>query len=147
MDEIDRAIINTLQDGFPICAYPFAVVATQLGITEDDLLQRLKTMQEKKIMTRFGPLFHAERLGGAISLVAMRIAEKDFDTVAEQVNAHSEVAHNYQREHEFNMWFVLATATEQQLQDALQSIERKTGYPVYNMPKLEEYYLKLRFIV
>jgi DNA-binding Lrp family transcriptional regulator len=147
VDAIDRAIINALQDGFPICARPYAAAAEQLGITEDDLLQRLAALREQKTITRFGPLFHAERLGGALSLVAMRIPAHDFDRVAAQVNAHAEVAHNYERAHEFNMWFVLATETEQQLQDTLRAIEAETGYPVYNMPKLEEYYLKLRFAV
>ncbi|WP_127477131.1 Lrp/AsnC family transcriptional regulator [Sulfurivermis fontis] len=147
MDAIDRAIINALQDGFPICARPYAAAAEQLGITEDDLLQRLAALREQNTITRFGPLFHAERLGGALSLVAMRIPAQDFDRVAAQVNAHVEVAHNYERTHEFNMWFVLATETEQQLQDTLRAIEAETGYPVYNMPKLEEYYLNLRFAV
>ncbi|MEW6647114.1 MAG: AsnC family transcriptional regulator [Pseudomonadota bacterium] len=147
MDAVDRAIINALQDGFPVCARPYAAAAEQLGITEDDLLQRLAALREHKTITRFGPLFHAERLGGALSLVAMRIPAQDFDRVAAQVNAHAEVAHNYERAHDFNMWFVLATETEQQLQDTLRAIEAETGYPVYNMPKLEEYYLNLRFAV
>lgn len=147
MDAVDRAIINALQDGFPICARPYAAAAEQLGITEDDLLQRLAALREQKTITRFGPLFHAERLGGALSLVAMRIPAQDFDRVAALVNAHAEVAHNYERAHDFNMWFVLATETEQQLQDALLAIAAETGYPVYNMPKLEEYYLNLRFAV
>lgn len=147
MDAVDRAIINALQDGFPICARPYAAAAEQLGITEDDLLQRLAALREQKTITRFGPLFHAERLGGALSLVAMRIPAQDFDRVAALVNAHAEVAHNYERAHDFNMWFVLATETEQQLQDTLLAIAAETGYPVYNMPKLEEYYLNLRFAV
>jgi len=147
VDAVDRAIINALQDGFPVCARPYAAAAEQLGLTEDELLQRLAALREQKTITRFGPLFHAERLGGALSLVAMRIPAEDFDRVAAQVNAHPEVAHNYERAHAFNMWFVLATETEDQLQATLRAIEAETGYPVYNMPKLEEYYLNLRFAV
>jgi len=147
MDAIDRAIINALQDGFPVCARPYAAAAEQIGITEDELLRRLTAMREHKIITRFGPMFHAERLGGALSLVAMRIPPEDFDRVAALVNAHGAVAHNYERAHAFNMWFVLATETEQQLQDVLQTITAETGYPVYNMPKQDEYYLNLRFAV
>ncbi len=147
MDAVDRAIINALQEGFPVCERPYAAAAEQLGITEDDLLQRLAALREQKTITRFGPLFHAERLGGALSLVAMRIPAEDFDRVAALVNAHAEVAHNYERAHAFNMWFVLATETEEELQATLRAIEAETGYPVYNMPKLEEYYLNLRFAV
>jgi Transcriptional regulators len=147
VDAVDRAIINALQEGFPVCERPYAAAAEQLGITEDDLLQRLAALREQKTITRFGPLFHAERLGGALSLVAMRIPAEDFDRVAALVNAHAEVAHNYERAHAFNMWFVLATETEEELQATLRAIEAETGYPVYNMPKLEEYYLNLRFAV
>lgn len=147
MDAVDRAIINALQDGFPVCERPYAAAADQLGISENELLWRLAAMREHKIITRFGPLFHAERLGGALSLVAMRVPSQDFDRVAALVNAHAEVAHNYERAHEFNMWFVLATETADALHETLRAIEAETGYPVYNMPKLEEYYLNLRFAV
>lgn len=147
MDAIDRAIINALQDGFPICDRPYAAAAAQLGIGEEELLQRLTSLREQKTISRFGPLFHAERLGGALSLVAMRIPPQEMERVAALVNAHPEVAHNYERAHEFNMWFVLATETMDELQDTLRAIEAESGYPVYNMPKLEEYYLNLRFAV
>lgn len=147
MDATDRAIINALQEGFPICEYPYAAAAEQLGIGEAELLQRLLALREQKTISRFGPLFHAERLGGALSLVAMRIPAQEMDRIAALVNAHPEVAHNYERAHAFNMWFVLATETEEELQATLRAIETETGYPVYNMPKLEEYYLNLRFAV
>lgn len=147
MDAIDRAIINALQDGFPICEHPYAAAAAQLGISEAELLRRLLALREQKTITRFGPLFHAERLGGALSLVAMRILPHELDRVSALVNAHPEVAHNYERAHEFNMWFVLATETEDALQATLRTITAETGYPVYSMPKLEEYYLNLRFAV
>lgn len=147
MDATDRAIINALQGGFPICDSPYAHVAGQLGISEQEILQRLQKMQAQHLITRFGPLYHAERMGGALSLVAMSIPAEDFDRVAKQVNAHDEVAHNYARDHQLNMWFVLATETEAQLQDTLKRIAAETGYPVYNMPKEKEFYLNLRFTV
>lgn len=147
MDEIDRTLINALQDGFPISPSPYAAASERLGISADELLQRIQRLKDSKIISRFGPLFHAERMGGALSLVAMSIPAADFDRVAEQVNAHPEVAHNYERDHAFNMWFVLATETEQRLQEVLREIERETGYPAHSMPKLEEYELNLRFAV
>lgn len=147
MDDIDRAIINTLQDGFPICERPYAAAAETIGIDESELLQRIEAMREQNTISRFGPLFHAERLGGALTLAAMRIPPQEMDRVAALVNAHAEVAHNYERAHTFNMWFVLATETESGLLATIKAIETETGYPVYNMPKLEEYYLNLRFAV
>jgi DNA-binding Lrp family transcriptional regulator len=145
MDAIDRAIINTLQKGFPICERPYQQAADAVGIDEDELIQRLHTMLEDKRLSRFGPLYHAERMGGGLSLCAMSVPETDFDTVAEQVNAFPEVAHNYAREHELNMWFVLATDTPERIQRVLQEIETITGCKVYNMPKQEEFYVGLHF--
>ncbi|MCW8848013.1 MAG: Lrp/AsnC family transcriptional regulator [Sedimenticola sp.] len=147
LDAIDRAILNTYQGGFPICEHPYQVAAEQLGITETDLINRLQGMLDKKQLSRFGPMYHAERLGGGLSLCAMRIPETDFDRVNDQVNAFPEVAHNYARDHAFNMWFVLATETPDRIDTVLQEIEQTTGYRVYNMPKKQEFFIGLKFEV
>jgi len=147
MDDIDRSIINNLQGGFPVCEHPYAVVAEQLGIDEADLLQRLQQMLDKKQLSRFGPMYHAERLGGGLSLCAMRVPEADFERVTEQVNAFPEVAHNYARDHEFSMWFVLGTETPERVEEACREIEQVTGYQVYNMPKKQEFFVGLKFEV
>lgn len=147
MDETDRTIINRLQESFPICDRPYQVIAEQFGITEQELIQRLEQMLEKKQLSRFGPMYHAERLGGGLSLCAMRIPEADFERVTEQVNAFPEVAHNYARDHELNMWFVLATETAERIHSVLVEIEQATGYTVYNMPKQEEFFVGLKFTV
>jgi DNA-binding Lrp family transcriptional regulator len=144
MDAIDCDIINTLQLGFPISDRPYAKVAAQLGIEETELLQRLQQLLEDNKLTRFGPMYQAEKLGGAFSLVAMQVPEEEYDIVAEVVNSYPEVAHNYQREHAFNMWFVLATETPQRVEEVNADITRRTGLPVFNMPKLKEYYVGLR---
>ncbi len=145
MDAADREIINSLQGGFPVCERPYAEAAAKLGLTEDELIQRLDVMLESNLLTRFGPLFHAERLGGALTLAAMKIPPQDFERVAEIVNGFPEVAHNYAREHAFNMWFVLATETPERIGEVIGAIEKATGYPVCNMPKLEEFFVGLRF--
>ena len=111
MDSLDRRIINQLQGGFPVCERPFREAAQQLGTTESELITRLRCMLDDGLLTRFGPLFHAEQLVGALSLCAMQVPPERFDTVAEQVNAFPQVAHNYQRDHAMNMWFVLACET------------------------------------
>ncbi len=92
-------------------------------------------------------MYHAEHMGGALSLCAMRVPEERFETVTQQVNALPEVAHNYQREHEMNMWFVLATETPEALQAAIDRIEAETGLRVFNLPKLEEFYVGLHLEV
>jgi DNA-binding Lrp family transcriptional regulator len=145
MDALDRRIVNELQGGFPLSERPYAEVAAHLGTTEDELMRRLDDLLATGVLTRFGPMYHAERLGGALTLAAMQVPEADVERVAALVNARPEVAHNYLREHEFNLWFVLATETPQRIDDVITSIERETGLPVYNMPKLEEFYVGLRF--
>ncbi len=147
MDDIDRAILNNFQGGFPICDRPYEQAAKQVGTNEADFIQRIQRMLENKQLSRFGPMYHAERMGGGLSLCAMRIPEADFETVIQQVNAFSEVAHNYARDHEFSMWFVLATETSERIETVLKEIEAATGYRVYNMPKLEEFFIGLRFEV
>jgi siroheme decarboxylase len=147
LDALDRRIINTLQDGFPVCERPYAQVAAQLGTDEQTLIGRLGRLLDERFLTRFGPMYQAERLGGAFSLVAMRVPLEDFERVAGIVNGFTEVAHNYEREHEFNMWFVLATETPQAIAEVLKRIEQASGYPCYNMPKLDEYYVRLRLSV
>lgn len=145
MDAIDRSIINNLQGGFPVCERPYQAAAEQLGIEEQVLIERLQNLTEAGLLSRFGPLYHAEQLGGGLTLAAMKIPPDQFDRVAELVNAHPEVAHNYEREHEMNMWFVLATEKPQQIEEIIQAIEEETGYPVYNMPKQHEFYIGLKF--
>ena len=143
MDELDRVIVNGLQGGFPVCDHPFAEVAAQLHITEQELIARTDKLLKQGVLSRFGPMYHAERLGGSLSLAAMKIPAEDFERVAEIVNAMPEVAHNYARNHAFNMWFVLATETPRDHAAALGKIEQETGYPVYDMPKIKEYFVGL----
>lgn len=147
LDSLDRRIINRLQDGFPICARPYAAVAAELATDEETLIARIDALLQQGVLSRFGPMYHAEQLGGGLTLAAMRVAPADFERVAEQVNAFPEVAHNYERDHELNMWFVLATETPQRIPAVIRAIEQATGYPVYNMPKREEYFVGLKFEV
>ncbi len=144
LDALDCAIVNRLQDDLPVCEQPYAEVAAELGIDETELLSRLQRLLDERVLTRFGPLYDAERLGGAFSLVAMLVPEDRFDTVAEQVNAFPEVAHNYRRDHAFNMWFVLATETPADIARINAAIAARTGLPVYDMPKEAEYHLRLK---
>ncbi|MBT9096227.1 AsnC family transcriptional regulator [Methylovulum psychrotolerans] len=144
MDDLDRAIINTLQDGFPIGDAPYAQVAASLAISAEDLLVRLQALLADGTLTRFGPLYNAEQAGGALTLAAVQVPEARFDEVTAIINAFPEVAHNYARSHTLNMWFVLATETPQQQQHTLAAIAGQTGLQVYNMPKLKEYFVNLK---
>lgn len=147
LDALDRRIVNAMQGGFPICERPFEAMALQLQTSEQELVTRIERLLEQGTLSRFGPMYHAERMGGSLSLAAMRIPQADFERVAAIVNAMPEVAHNYERSHSLNMWFVLATETPQQQHEAIAQIERRTGYPVHNMPKITEYFVELKLTV
>lgn len=144
MDEIERRIVNGLRGGFPLCRCPFAAAAQALGLEEKELMERIEKLLSEGTLTRFGPMYDAERLGGAFTLCAMSVPPADFERVARLVNAHPEVAHNYERAHRFNMWFVLATAARAQVKETIHKIEAETGYAVLDLPRLEEYFVELR---
>ena len=145
MNEVDRNIINHMQDDFPVCEQPFAELAEKLDLNENELLNRVQLLLDDGTLSRFGPMYNIEMLGGVYCLVAMRIPEHDLEQIINTINSYSEVAHNYERTHEFNVWFVLAAETKTQLGELLEDIEKKTGYPTFEMPKLEEFYIGLKF--
>ena len=147
MDNIDRSIVNRLQEGLPVCARPFDAVAAELELPVDELLARLQGLLDEKVLSRFGPMYNAESMGGALSLCAMQVPPDRFDDVAEQVNAFAEVAHNYERDHLLNMWFVIATEHAGQAAAVISDIEQQTGCRVYDMPKQEEFFIGLRLTV
>lgn len=144
LDDTDRAILNALQDGFPLTPRPYDDAAEPLGIAGSELISRLTRMRQIGAITRFGPFFDAAAMGGAFCLCAMEVPEDRFDEVLAQVNAHPEVAHNYERTHALNMWFVLATDRPDGIERTAQEIEAETGLKVMLFPKLEEYFIGFR---
>ena len=144
LDDFDRALINALQGGFPLSRSPYAEVAAQLGVDEATLIARIGTLLEARVLTRFGPMFQIERMGGAFCLAALQATDADFERVTQQVNAFAEVAHNYRREHALNMWFVLATEQPGGIDDAARRIEATTGLPVFLFPKEREFFVEMK---
>ncbi|MBU2873701.1 Lrp/AsnC family transcriptional regulator [Marinobacter salexigens] len=147
LNPAEKALINRLQHGLPLVRQPYAAVAEELDLSEQQVLDTVGKLLAEGVLTRFGPMFHAGELGGGLTLAAMRIPEADFERVTEQVNSFDEVAHNYRREHDLNMWFVLATETQAAIANTVSAIEDTTGYPVYNMPKEQEFHVHLHFPV
>ncbi len=137
------SLINRLQGGFPLGPQPFAQAATALGCDQDVLIATLAELLNQGWLTRFGPLFNAERMGGGLVLAAMAVPDEMFDGVASRVNRFPEVAHNYRRDHRLNLWFVLATDSPAAIDETLHRIEAAAGLPVYSFPKEREFYLGL----
>lgn len=149
----DLRLIDRLHGGFPISDRPFAEVAATLGCGEDMLIERLQRLLAQGDLTRFGPLFQIERAGGRFVLAAMAVPEARFDTVAAQLGAMAEIAHNYRRESAhpdqpgatpLNMWFVIAVERADQVGHVTEQIGAMTGLPVYAFPKEREFFVELR---
>ena len=153
LDRVDRAIVNAYQGGFPVVERPFEPAAAALrdrgvDVTAEELLDRIRTLDDDGVLTRFGALINAAEIGGTATLVAMHAPEDRFDEIAEQVNAHREVAHNYEREHpHLNMWFVVSVADPEAVDRVLDEIEAETGQKTYNLPKQQEFRVEAKFLL
>ena len=153
LDRLDRAVVNAFQGGFPVCERPFEPASAALrergvDVTADELLACVRRLDEEGVLTRFGALVNAEAIGGTATLVAMHAPSERYDEVAEQVNAHHEVAHNYEREHpHLNMWFVVSVAEEGAVERVLADIEAETGQETYNLPKEREFRVEAKFLL
>ncbi|WP_137937111.1 AsnC family transcriptional regulator [Chitinivorax sp. B] len=143
LDTLDCQIINRMQRGMPICSQPYQAIADELGISEPRLLARLHALLADGVLTRIGPMYQIEKMGGRFCLAAMAVPTSDFDRIAAIVNAFPEVAHNYQRDHHLNMWFVVACASPQALFDTIERLKAATGLHVYAMPKEKEFFVNL----
>ena len=143
-DAADRRLINAIQGEFPLSARPFAEVGAALGLSEDEVIARLQSLLDDRVLTRFGPMYQIERMGGAFCLAAVAVPEVQWADAVEAVNAFPEVAHNYRREHTLNMWFVLATETPEGIADCARRIEAATGLVVHLFPKEREYFVEMR---
>jgi DNA-binding Lrp family transcriptional regulator len=146
-------VVNAFQGGFPVVERPFEPAAAALrergvDISAAELLECIRTLDETGVLTRFGALINAEEIGGTATLVAMHAPEARFDEVVEAVNAHDEVAHNYEREHpHLNVWFVVSVADASRVDEVLAAIEDETGQETYNMPKRREFRVEAKFLV
>ncbi|MDH5485406.1 MAG: Lrp/AsnC family transcriptional regulator [Gammaproteobacteria bacterium] len=144
---VDRTLINQLQGGFPLTEHPWDELAEKLSIPAEDMIERIRLMQANGLISRFGPIYNAERMGGGLTLAAVKVEPERFAEVNDIINSFDQVAHNYERDHELNMWFVIATESPEEIQVVIDKIEAQTGLDVYNMPKQEEYFLELKLMV
>lgn len=141
LDSLQKTLINAYQGGFPLSSRAFAEVGDALGCSETHVIETITKLLEQGWLSRFGPLYNAERLGGGLVLAALTAPEDRYEDISQQVNALPEVAHNYRREHRLNMWFVLATETPEGIEEAARRIEADTGCEVLLFPKEREYHL------
>jgi DNA-binding Lrp family transcriptional regulator len=142
--QLEQRLLNEFQHGLPLTAEPFADIARQLGVYETTVLETLQRLQTEGVVSRVGAVFRPNRIG-ASTLAAIAVPETELEHVADIVSSFAEVNHNYEREHRFNLWFVVVAEDEQRLQRVLQEIENSCGYTVLDLPLLNEHFIDLGF--
>ena len=141
---LEQRLLNEFQHGMPLTPNPYADIARQLGVYETTVLETLKRLQTEGAISRVGAVFRPNRIG-ASTLAAMAVPEDELDDIATIVNQFDEVNHNYEREHRYNLWFVIVAADEERLQGVLAEIEERCGYPVLDLPLENEFFIDLGF--
>ncbi|MGZ3648420.1 MAG: siroheme decarboxylase subunit alpha [Syntrophales bacterium] len=127
MDTIDKKILNIIQKDFPVVAEPFKAVAEKLGISEDEVLKRIKNLKEQGIIRRIGAVFDSKKMGYASTLCAAKVPKEKVKKFVAVVNSYAGVTHNYRRSHEYNVWFTFIASDEETLKKSLGEIRDKTG--------------------
>lgn len=143
--EPEKKLLNLLQAGLPVNEQPYKEISKQSGYSEEEILEKIKSWLKDGTLSRFGPLYNVEKMGGTFILAAMKVPQGRFEEVNKIVNDFTEVAHNYEREHALNMWFVVATSTYERAYEVIAEIQNKTGIDVLAMPKEKEFFLELKF--
>ena len=141
---LEKRVLNDFQHDLPLSATPFADMAQQLGVSEDEILSTVSKLQDDGVISRVGPVFTPNRIGVS-TLAAMSIPEAELECVARIVSAFAEVNHNYERDHKFNLWFVVTASSEEHLEIVLHEIEQHAEYPLMSLPMLEDYFIDLGF--
>jgi DNA-binding Lrp family transcriptional regulator len=115
LDDLDKRLLNLMQGQFPIAPRPYQHVASQASITEDEVMARVQRLLEERIIRQITPIFDTRALGYSSMLVAAKVAPEHPWRAANVINAHPGVSHNYLRNHEFNIWFTIATEPDSKL--------------------------------
>ena len=143
-DPLKRRLLNDFQHGFPISPTPYKDIGEQLGISEVEVLSLLATLQDDGFISQIGAVFRANSVCASM-LAAMAVPEDDLDRVAQIISAYDEVNHNYEREHHYNLWFVVTAEDDAHLQNVLLDMEKCTACPVLFLPMLHDYHIDLGF--
>ena len=144
LSNLQKKLLNDFQRNFPLTPQPYADIANQLGVSENDVLEALNQLDEKQCISRIGAIIPPNQIGVS-TLAAMSIPENEIERVAEQINQYTEVNHNYEREHDVNLWFVLIAQNAVHLNNVISSIENETSYPVLRFPLIKEFLIDLSF--
>jgi DNA-binding Lrp family transcriptional regulator len=146
LDEADKKLLNLLQGSFPLAERPFAEVAQAAGLSETEVLGRTQRLLDERIIREITPIFDTRVLGYSSMLVAAKVDAEHPWRAAKIINSHPGVSHNYLRDHEFNLWFTIATEPESKLglDGTLEVLQRLTGaQSVRQLPTLRLFKIRM----
>jgi DNA-binding Lrp family transcriptional regulator len=146
LEDADRRLLNLMQGSFPIAPRPYARVGELGGLTEEETMARVRHLLDKRIIRQVTPIFDTRALGYSSMLVAARVDPEHPHRAAQIINAHPGVSHNYLRNHEFNLWFTIATEPDSQLglEGTLQVLAREAGAEsVRQLPTLKLFKIRM----
>ena len=141
---LEQHLLNDFQRDMSLSATPYADMAKQLGVSEEDVLQSMQSLQDRGVVSRVGPVFRPNRIGVS-TLAAMSVPADELECVARIVSAFPEVNHNYERDHQYNLWFVVTASSEEHLDIVLYEIEQHTEQTLMSLPMLDDYFIDLGF--
>jgi len=144
LSTLEKRLLNEYQKGFPLTPTPYADMARELGASEALVLEILTKLREHGYISRIGPVFKPKKVGVS-TLAAMSVPADQLHQVAGIVSSYEEVNHNYEREHDFNLWFVVTARDERQLHEVLAEIETRTGHAIMDLPLEEQFHIDLGF--
>ena len=145
IDNVDKRILNRIQSDFPITENPYSEVAHELGLTEEDVIERVQRLKENGIIRRIGGNFSPEKLGYVSTLCAGRVPSDKVDHFAEVVNSYPGVTHNYLRANTFNVWFTFIAPSRVAIEISLTEITKKSGVEILNLPATDVYKIRAHF--
>ena len=145
LDLMDKRLLDIIQTGFPLVPRPYASLGQQLGITEEEALNRVRRMKTNKVIRRIGANFQSAKLGFRSTLCAAKVPETQLDSFVAEVNSHPGVTHNYLRNHAYNIWFTLIGPSWEAVCATLEEITRRTGIAVLNLPAARLYKIRVDF--
>jgi DNA-binding Lrp family transcriptional regulator len=146
MDAIDKKILNIIQKEFPVVVEPFKAVAEKVGISEDEVLERISRLKQEGIIRRIGAVFDSKKMGFVSTLCAARVPKRKLKAFVEVVNSYPGVTHNYRRNHEYNVWFTFVAPDEGTLEKSLAEIRERTGViDIISMPAVRTFKIDATF--
>jgi DNA-binding Lrp family transcriptional regulator len=146
IDDIDKRIINRIQSDFPITARPYKTISRDLGLEEEEVLQRVTRLRKSGIIRRIGGNFVPEKLGYVSTLCAASVPDERLEHFKKVVNSYPGVTHNYRRENRFNVWFTFIAPSRDIIEKNLEDISRRTGVGrILNLPATRVFKIKAEF--